>query len=431
MQFDDPGERLLALFRLWNAMNYYFPHHDVMDVPWNDLLPRFVPKMLEGTDRLSYEATLAALAHYLHCANVFIDGTPFFSRKFGDVAAPVQLIPAEGQLVVYRVGAEGIPLQRGDVILSLNGRDVGEIVSEMKPFISYPNDEKALTVLGGIWPFPYWFIPGFPHVLTSNERFMDISVLRGRFGLTVSVMGSRMRTATMPRWIGTHNARIPETSFVWTRPQSATPHGILDGNIGFLNPSLPVDVRYAMESFADTDGIVIDFRNRPFGPFILYNHPHTIFTSAMLDYLIEEPLPYLLISRPSQVNPGFRYDYLHVNLFTCVNPYAFLFDRSVVLIMDEQTSVYSESAIMSLRAAPNVTVVGTNSMGTFGGSAVLPLPGGISIRFKSVGAYTPQGGQIHRVGLTPDIRVDRTIQGITDGRDEIMEAAIQFVLGER
>ena len=51
--------------------------------------------------------------------------------------------------------------------------------------------------------------------------------------------------------------------------------------------------------------------------------------------------------------------------------------------------------------------------------------------FTSLGVYTPASEQTFRVGITPDIRVERTIQGVTDGRDEIMEAAIRFILGER
>ena len=66
MMFNNPEERLLALFRLWNAMNYYFPHLDNLDVSWNDLLTRFVPKMLEGTYRQSYEGGFTPEGGHIH-----------------------------------------------------------------------------------------------------------------------------------------------------------------------------------------------------------------------------------------------------------------------------------------------------------------------------------------------------------------------------
>ena len=90
MDFDNIGYRLLGLFRLWNAMNYYFPHLDVLDANWGDLLLEFIPKMLDGEDRLSYELTLAAMARHLHDAHVSFIGATFFADKFGAYAAPVQ-----------------------------------------------------------------------------------------------------------------------------------------------------------------------------------------------------------------------------------------------------------------------------------------------------------------------------------------------------
>ena len=39
----------------------------------------------------------------------------------------------------------------------------------------------------------------------------------------------------------------------------------------------------------------------------------------------------------------------------------------------------------------------------------------------------PNGKQQHGVGITPDIYVNKTIKGVTEGRDEYMERAMQFI----
>ena len=197
-------------------------------------------------------------------------------------------------------------------------------------------------------------------------------------------------------------------------------HVLLDGNIGLINPGVHADVHYIMESFADTDGLIIDLRQ----------HPHFGFESAILQYLLEEPMPYLYLSKPSRNAPGKRF---HMSQRHQIpqSPYTFIFDRSVVLLVDLRTFGVSERVVMSLLVAPNVTVIGPYTMGAVGNVARLPLPGNIDMLFTSLGVYNPAGEQTFRVGIIPDIRIDRTIQGITDGRDEIMEAAIQFILGER
>ena len=392
MDYSDKGYRLLGLFRLWNAMKYYFPHLDILDVAWNDLLIEFIPMMLEGTDRYSYEATLAAMAHYLQDAHVSFAGTSFFIDMFGRYTAPVQLIAAEGRLVVYETFGFGNPLERGDVILGLNGRDIDEITEEMRRFLPYPNDERALTYIAGR-------AGGWHHALRSHTRNMEVDILRRGVPMAIDVVG----TISMGR----------------SAPSDPRSHAFLGNNIGLINPSISGDVHHIMEVFAATDGIIIDLRQRPRS----YS-----FIEDMAQYLLDERQVFFLISRPSPTHPGVR---------TWGWPrYAggangeLLYDRPVVLLMDERTFSYPETVVMALRNGPNVVVIGPYSMGSNGDVVRLPLPGGISMSFTSLGVYTPEGGQTHRIGLTPDIHVERTIQGIAEGRNEQMEAAIRHILGE-
>ena len=402
MDFGSSGYRLLGLFRLWNSVNYFFPHLDVLDVEWNEMLLNFIPKMLEGADSLSYKLTLAALIHHLHDPGAFAFGSPFFVEdRFGRYIAPIVLITVENRLVVYNEVVGSGNLQRGDVLLAVNGRDIDDITSEMKQYFSYPNDDKALAYLSGRMTSAFGM--GTAHALRSHEREIHIDVLRGMFGEPVRVSG-------MPRQ-------------VWFPIATQESHVLLDSNIGLINPSAQGDVGYIMEEFFDTCGIIIDMRQAAHGDFV----------SDILPFLIEEPLPFLYISLPSQTHPGSRFDVL-IEHDLQQNPYAYIYDRPVVLLMDDKSFGIFEGgiewSIMSLRAAPNVTVIGTNTWGAvLWGGNTLSLPGGFTMWFRCTGAYTPDGGQIHRTGLTPDIRVERTIEGIREYRDEAMEAAIAFILG--
>ena len=145
---------------------------------------------------------------------------------------------------------------------------------------------------------------------------------------------------------------------------------------------------------------------------------------------MEEPLPFAYTSLFSQTHPGMRVDNLR-NTRLPQYTRAFVYDGPVVVLMDERTVHLSEFAIMAFRQAPNVTVMGQYSMGSFGSFTFLPLPGGIDMRFTSIGTYTLDGGQIFRYGLAPDIYVDRTILGIAENRDELIEAAIEYILKKR
>ena len=47
--------------------------------------------------------------------------------------------------------------------------------------------------------------------------------------------------------------------------------------------------------------------------------------------------------------------------------------------------------------------------------------------YTGLGVYTASGGQTKRTGIQPDIYVHRTIDGIREGRDELLEAAIDQI----
>ena len=104
-----------------------------------------------------------------------------------------------------------------------------------------------------------------------------------------------------------------------------------------------------------------------------------------------------------------------------------LYEKPVVVLMNEKTQSQPEYLIMSIRNGENVTVMGENSVGSDGDIAYLPLPGGMNMMFTSQGIYTPDGGQTQRIGLTPDIEVHPTIEGIKAGKDELKEAAVAYI----
>lgn len=71
-----------------------------------------------------------------------------------------------------------------------------------------------------------------------------------------------------------------------------------------------------------------------------------------------------------------------------------------------------------------MTVIGEASTGADGNVAFLPLPGELQLQFTSFGIYEMDGAQTQCTGIQPDVAVHYTAEGIREGRDEIMEAAL-------
>ncbi len=393
MDYSDIRYRLLGLFRLWNAMEYYFPYLNIIDDDWNELLFEYIPIMLEGKDKQSYDRTLAAIsirskdAHTMFSDRSFNDS--FLYTEFGGYSAPVVLVKAEGQLVIKEISKgyeDECPLMPGDVILKLNGEDIEDVIEDRKQYIVVPNDEKIIGKLSSL-------------LLKSHVDKMEITVLRGNEEMTFLVKG------------------YPE-SF---RTSYLESYELLDNNIGLINPSkIPPDgIDRIMNEFAGTDGLIVDLRQYPSNPGMSF---------YLSEYIVDKRVSPFIFSLPSKALPGVflnvKSDYYGRSQYSSVYQY----EKKVVLLMNERTMSAAETSIMSLRNGSNVIVMGENSIGGNGDVVFLPLPGGKTLMFSGLGVYTPEGSQTQRIGLSPDIYIEQTIEGIKEGRDEYIEAAVKYIL---
>jgi len=65
--------------------------------------------------------------------------------------------------------------------------------------------------------------------------------------------------------------------------------------------------------------------------------------------------------------------------------------------------------------------------GGLGNLMALTIPGGFTIRFTAFRATRPDGSPYHGVGIRPTVPASRTVKGVIEGRDEVLEAGIAAV----
>lgn len=104
------------------------------------------------------------------------------------------------------------------------------------------------------------------------------------------------------------------------------------------------------------------------------------------------------------------------------------YNRKVIILMDETSQSNTEFTIMALRQSPNAVVVGSPSIGADGNVVSLSLPGEIQMNMTGLGVYTPEGEQTQRCGLTPDVECYPTIEGLRQGKDELIDTAVNIIL---
>lgn len=389
MDYSDDRYRLLGLFRFWNAIEYYYPYLDILDDDWTEQLPVFIPKMLEGTDQLSYERTMTELFTKLHDVHVgFLNNTSLL-EEFGKYAVPVKLTKAEGKLVVLEVLDDGCKLLPGDVLAKVNGAGIDEVIKKIKKYCTVNTDDKLLNSVAFF-------------VLRSHNKQMEITVLRDGSEQTISVEGTEDGFNMMPAGNSSHE--------------------VLEHNIGLINPSMlkQGELDDIMKEFSDTDGLIVDLRQ----------YPKTGVSFELDKYLLNKDELACIFTLPSIAVPGTFLKVDDVVKYDANSSIYYYYDKKVVLLMNEQSQSSAEYRIMRSRRGENVIVMGENSVGSDGNVTYLPMPDGNTVIFTGLGVYTPEGGQTQRIGLSPDIYIDRTIAGVREGRDEYIEAAVQYIIDQ-
>ena len=394
--YEDAAFRLTALFRLWNAVEYYYPYLDLLDRNWEDCLSEAIPVMLNADDRETYENALMYLAGQLKDPHIGLldaaTGMNIAYEEQGRYRLPAAVTAAENKLVVDSIRQEDCPLEIGDVLVAVNGRSVEELAREYQKFFSLSRDELLLSTTQAL-------------ITRSPVQEMEISVLRDGKTLTLTVQG------------------VDGSSGSTSKP----PYEILDGNIGLINPAFieSTDMVYeAMEALRETEGLILDMRQYPGSPSDFFNIMH---------YLIRASAPSIIVSYPYAAVPGV-YTKVPINYYgygpAAPEPYYF-YDQPVAVLIDCNSISASEYVATMLDTGENISLVGSNTVGTDGNVALLPLPGGLYLTFTSLGCYEIDGSQSQQVGIDPDIEAPYTIQGIKEGRDEPLEAAVDWILSAK
>lgn len=386
MDYSDQSYRLLGLFRFWNAMEYYCPYLDILDESWGNQIQPFIIRMMEGNDQHSYEMTISALSTKLQDAHVRLVTKDLVKRplldEWGVYTVPTEMIYAENKIVVCNPYTE--KLKAGDVILALDGATIEELIVDRLKYISVPEEDKLMFAV-------------YPLLLRSHQLEMELKILRDGEEQTILIEGKK----------------DVDQLYMWHVPTEVS-HKLLENNIGLINPQKleEGEIPQIMEEFKNTDGLIIDMRQ----------YPAYSFYSQISSYLGKAGESFVQGAFPTQSVPGvFFTDEMKRNK----GPWEY--QGEVVVLTNEMSLSNAEYTVMSLSNAKNVTVMGEETLGANGNVARLPLPGNIEILYSSLGIYTPNGDQTQRIGIRPDIEIHPTIEGIKEGRDELMEAAVAYI----
>jgi len=101
-------------------------------------------------------------------------------------------------------------------------------------------------------------------------------------------------------------------------------------------------------------------------------------------------------------------------------------DKQIIFITDGRAISYAESFMGYIEGYGLGTIVGQPTAGTNGNINPFKLSGGYGLSWTGMRVTKHDGSQHHAIGITPDIYVSKTIEGIKAGKDEFLEKAVEL-----
>jgi len=392
MPYPDAGFRLLSLYRYWNMIQYFYPYRYLTDKNWDGVLRAYIPAFLTAGDELQYElTTLKLTAEIKDTHAAYFVGDKVLENR-GENHAPFRTKFIGTDLVVIDYYnpelQESTKLKRGDIITHINGKTVKEIVDSVKIYYPVSNNAALMREIA-------------THILNSNQSTINIEY----------ISDNEEKKAIL------HLYQNEDLNLFDSRNKNEAEkcYKFLEGNIGYIHlASLKnKDIPLIKEVFKEAKGIIIDLRDGV-SEYVAY---------SLGSFFVSKSTPFAKATKGNVNNPGeFR--------FVSNPPISKIgetYQGKLVVIVNEVTQSQAEYTAMAFRAGPNTTIVGSTTAGADGNISRIQLPGGLLTMISGIGIYYPDGTETQRVGIVPDIKVEPTIEGIKNGKDEVLEKAIEVI----
>lgn len=396
MSFPDDGFRLLSLYRYWNMINYFFPYKHLMDEDWNKKLKEYIPLFINAKDELEYELAAIQLIGDIQDTHANLwGGADKIDEWKGSNYPPIHVRFIENQLVVtdyYNQELKNeVGLKIGDVITKINGNPIDKIVKEKSKYYPASNEPTRLRDISA-------------DLLRSNSDNIDIEFVSEN---------SFTQKKTLKLY--------PKDSldiYRWYRKSDDKSFKMLDNNIGYvtLQTIKEEDIAQIKDEFKDTKGIIIDIRNYP-STFVPFN---------LGSYFVSSSTPFVKFTNGNVDNPGEFSFTSNLEIPSQGKTYK----GKLVVLVNELSQSQAEYTSMAFRAGDNTKIIGSTTAGADGNVSAIMLPGGLRTMISGIGVNYPNGGETQRIGIVPDIEVNPTIEGIRQGKDELLEKAIEIIVKE-
>lgn len=385
---NDLSVRIGNLINVWNSINFFYPYFELLDLNWNSVFQQSLDRCFTDKNAFDYRLTLFQVLSKLNDAHGFISYTkdnfkyypPIYAQSIDDKF----IITAANKKFQNLIGSE---------ILKINGSSPDDLFIEQKKYVPQNLNDAALND-------------------AANNMF------RGRFNSKVHISVKLENGKEF-----SEELKRRETKYSVGRNQYFTKKSnyceIKEGiRYVDLTKTTMDDFQENFQVLSKSRSIILDLRG----------YPKSYDVDEVIGYFLEKKDTLEWSFVPEISSPNWRDSSVAYKSYgwELAPKEKSLVHKKVYLLINHETLSYAESIVGYFETLSNVTLVGSTTAGANGNVNEFSLPGGYTYRYTGMKVTKHDGSRLHGIGFLPDVEVKPTITGIIDGRDEVLEKAIEL-----
>lgn len=383
--------RILALFRYWNAIRYFYPYLEDKE-QWNSVLRKYLPLFIKAGNTQKYKDVVLRLTAELNDSHVAVANTPKILNYGGNRILSPEFCFVGDTLVVKsnimdnRCNKES--LLPGDMILAINNNETKSIVKTLSPYISASNPTAKYAKIASILRY------------TNNKT----SIKFIRDGKTKDILLDSYSIDSLYR-------------YSFSNPND-TCFKIINDSIAYLNVSTVKKQSFdsIWNNIKDKKGLIIDLRY----------YPQYFLIQELGKHLVEKVTPFYRAGTMNPNCPGEIQRVIPSSAYLQGSKETFYPGKTIILV-GQETGSRGEFAAMAFSANPNTVIIGSETMGADGDIESIWLPGGIKTFFSGIEICYPNGKPTQKVGIVPNINIKKQVSDFREQKDPVLNKAIEYL----
>jgi Peptidase family S41 len=372
----DRATRIADIVIAWNVFQHFYPYFDVVSTDWLAVLRPYLEEAAT-VDEAGFLPVLRRFVAELRDGHGQVNGG---SQGFASV--PVAWEWIENALVITH--ATGTEVRRGDIVTMVDGRAADAAIAERERTVSSAT--------------PQW---------RRYRALMDLAM-----GPPDSEVVLQVRTGTQPA----REVRMRRAGPPVREPKPQVVEELRPGVFYVdIDRATAEDWQKALPGLAAAKAVVFDLRGYPRG------------SPVFIQHIIDTPVQSARWQVPIALKPDRQgITYLEAGRWN-LQPLKPRIAGRLAFVTDGRAISYAESCLGIIEHYKLAEIVGAPTAGTNGNVNPFRLPGGYTVGWTGMRVIKHDGARHHGVGILPTIPMSRTIAGVTAGRDELLERALDAV----